>query len=146
MPGTRSRPGSPGSGAPPLQPAKASPLAAALEALNAIRPPAQPTQPPKPPQPFTACSGPDERTAPSFDVLFRRPVTFSEVDVPAAPDGHYALNPDTNTACVLAGAKVKLPSGSNAGFRRFDLAIDLRFLQTWNLLGLGIGDLASTMA
>lgn len=105
-------------------------ILSALEYLSTLQPAADLPQPQEPPKEFPACSPPDARTPPQFEVAYRRPFLIGSL-----PDlsGEFT---GPQLACVTVE--------SNRALQSY-LAFDLRFEQTWNLLKLGIGDLASTM-
>jgi hypothetical protein len=83
---------------------------------------------------FPACSAPETRTAPQFILPYRRPWTFYPLYIKRLDD---VRRPNLEFACV----KTENPKE----FQVY-LGYDLRFEQIWNLLGLKIGDLSSTIS
>src|SRR5262245_20754600 len=94
------------------------------------------------PRQFNPCEPPSTRTAPQFLVPFRRAIVFPDLCLPVDLEGTSSGDPDHPHPpfgpllfnCVKP-TKVT-----------FCLSLDLRFQQTWNLTGLSIGDLSSTIA
>jgi hypothetical protein len=85
---------------------------------------------PDEPESFAACSPPDVRTPPSFQIALRQPLRTCLIPV--------ALGDDIDIPALRIGC-VKVRDLS------LEFAIDMRYTQLWNLIKLGIGDLSSTM-
>lgn len=83
---------------------------------------------PLPPTPFPACEPPDVRKPPQFTLVYRHPIRLSNIAT------FNSGNPTQATVACTALTDCVV-----------DMGLDPRFEQTWNLVEVGIGDLASTM-
>jgi hypothetical protein len=98
----------------------------ALSFIESAKQPEPPVaEPQKPAKEFDPCSGPG-RVPPQFVILYRRPFLIFSI-----PFGEF---PTWQVACVTVSSL------------DFFYGFDLRFNQIWNLRGLFLGDLASTMS
>lgn len=104
-----------------------------LPSSNAPGP--QVAQTPANPQ-LLLCSPPNTRTAPAFELSYRRPIILVEAgDFITSPSALYASLPP-----------VILMSGVNYSLAGIFFALDSRFSQIWNLTDVTIGDLGTTIA
>jgi hypothetical protein len=106
-----------------------------LELPTTIQPPATGT--PTPPiKDLLQCAAPDSRTPPAFEIAYRRPISLME-----AGDSIFSpalLYPELSKEVPLSGSTYTL-SGVFFG-------VDVRFLQVWNMTGISIGDLGTTIS
>jgi hypothetical protein len=86
---------------------------------------------------FLKCSGPTARSGPAFEVLLRRPILVSAGDSSSLAGGADPTSPANPSLPRIGGVALTL--------RDTYFGLDTVFKQTWNLVKLSIGDLASTM-
>jgi hypothetical protein len=87
------------------------------------------------PEPFDPCK-PPAATGPAFLLPYRRPVETAEVEVVAGSDDPIESGPRRlRLACVRLRPPILLRLG-----------VSLRYEQQWNVLGVHLGDLSSTLS
>jgi hypothetical protein len=97
-----------------------------------------------------ACASPDARANPQFVIYFRRPLALTQVaEYPVVAAAIAAAGGKSKGAALGGTVQSSVDTPVLACVAVLDMVVELgldaRYLQTWNLTGLSIGDLASTM-
>ena len=97
------------------------------------------------PHEFDLCRPVDKTIAPQFEITYRQPLSICSLLLPGG-DPEFPRFGDFHFACVKVRTAARIGRVSNVPMLDFQFGVDSRFQQNFNLLGLRIGDLSSTIS